>query len=286
MATGPAFVTQAPALTPPPTSLIRTATVIEHPDDLHWGGAMEWSPEGCADAVVVAQCVQAAKLGSRNRSGRIRFDAFGVLAYDSCSTFGMAAEDYEGRARRALAARESKAVEKEWWTATLVTANPHLAMAAAGANGGTAATTVVAGAQGLRTGLALLVQALADGNGGSGMIHARPFLVQLWYGLDLLYRDGGGKLWTGEGNQVVAGAGYPGTGPAAEARTASSEWAFATDAVDVHRGPVSILGPGGPGVENLDYANNEVIVRAERLYGLVFNGCVNAAVQFDPTLST
>lgn len=282
MATGPAFVIPAPALTPPPTSLIRTATVIEHTDDLHWASALEWSPEGCGNAVVVDQCAQAAKPGARNRPNKIRFDAFGVVAYDTCGTFGFVAADYDARARRLLAATESKAVEKEWWTATLVTANPHLAMNAAGANGGTAATTVGA-AQTLRAGLALLVQALADGNGGMGMIHARPFLVQQWFGLDLLYRDAGGKLWTGTGNQVVAGAGYPGTGPTGQALTSTSEWAFASDVVEVHRGPVDILGPGAPGIGNTDYVNNAVTVRAERLYALTVNGCVNAAVEINPT---
>lgn len=281
MATGPAAVIPAPALTPPPTSLIRTATVIEHPDDVHWGGALEWSPEGCGAATAVTQCDQAAKPGAKNRGATIRYEAFGVVAYDSCGTFGFPSQDYEGRARRLLAARESKAVEAEWWTGALISTNPHLAMTG-GTNGPNAVTLSGGTAQPLRLGLALLTQYLADLNGGMGMIHARPLLVEMWFGLQLLYRDAGGKLYTGLGNQVVAGSGYPGTGPTGQAVTATSEWAFATDNVEVHRGPVSVLGPGAPGITGTDLINNAVVARAERLYALTSNGCVNGAVNINP----
>lgn len=354
MATGPAYVIPAPALTPPPTGLIRTATVIEHTDDLHMGGALEWGPEGCGDAVAIDPCVggpvglfydgattsasttftsataafTAADVGRmifgppgiasgtyiasvsnattvilslpatatatllnfliagrpvvNNRPGKIRYDSFAVEAHDVCSTFGFPAGEYEARARRLLAARESKAVEAEWWVGLLFPQNPHLAKVA-GTNG-TNATTLAGGvAQGLRIALALLTQALADNNGGTGMIHARPFLVELWAGLQLIRVDGGGKIWTYTGNPVVAGTGYPGTGPNGEARAAGSEWAFCSDEVIVHRGPMFVPMAGGVTAENTDYVNNQVRLRAERQYALTTNGCVVAAINVNPT---
>ena len=285
MAAGPALVIPAPALTPPPNGLLRTATIVEH-DDLHFAGALEWSPEGCGSAVVFNPCTVNAGLGTtRNRASKIRYDAFAVEAHDSCSTYGWETGDYVGRAQRALLARETKAVEAEFWTGALFPANPHLAAAAPPANGGLAATTVTGVAASLRNGLALLVQAIADGNGGIGMIHARPHLVELWWGFDLLYRDAGGRLWTGVGNPVIPGAGYPGTGPNGEAVSGTSEWAFATDEVVVHRGPVFLPAPNVDAM-SVDYASNEVIGRAERSYALAMNGCVLAAAQINPTTET
>lgn len=352
MATGPAFVIPAPALTPPPTGLIRTATVVEHADDLHMGGALEWGPEGCGDAVAIDPCIggpvglfydgvangtttftsataafNAADVGKQimsplipsgtiivsvtnattvvlsqaatgsgtlqnfliagrpvtnNRPGKLRYDSFGVEAHDICSTFGYSTGDYEARARRLLAARESKAVEAEWWVGLLFPQNPHLAKTS-GTNG-TNATTLAGGvAQGLRIALALLVQALADNNAGSGMIHARPFLVELWASMQLIRVDGGGKLWTFAGNPIVAGTGYPGTGPNGEARAAGSEWAFASDEVFIHRGPVFVPMAGGVTADNTDYVNNQVRLRAERQYALVTNSCVVAAINVNPT---
>jgi hypothetical protein len=279
VATGPALVIAAPALTPPPNGLLRAATVIEH-DELHFGSALEWSPEGCGSAQVVDPCAVTDKGSAGNRPANIRYDAFVVEAHDACSTFGWQAADYDGRARRAIVARESKAVEAEYWSGTLKPANPHLAKPTS--SNGPAVTTLAGGAaQSLRLGLALLAQSIADGNGGTGMIHARPFLVELWWGLDLLYRDAGGRLLTGNGNLVVPGSGYPGTGPNGEAITASSEWAYATDEVIVHRGPVFTPTTGVNG-QSMDRALNEVISRAERPYALAVNGCVLSAVNINP----
>lgn len=281
MATGPGEVIAAPPITPFPTGLLRSAAITGH-DDIHFGSALEWPPENCTNATVLDPCSAALLPTATNRPAKIRFDAFAVHTYDVCSAFGWQTAEYEARARRAIAARESKAVEAEWWTGTLFSTNPHLAKAA-GANGPNATTLAGGAAQSLRISLAFLVQELADRNGGAGMIHCRPFLAQMWYGLQLLRVDGAGKLWTVTGNQVVPGAGYPGTGPAAEVVTTTSEWAFATDEVAVHRSSdVAVFGAGA-NAESIYKDTNTVLNRAERLYALTFNGCVNVAVNINPT---
>lgn len=287
MATGPARVIDAPLLTPPPNGLLRSATVIDE-EALHFGSALEWPAENCADLIIRDPCGTAAKPITANHPGTIRYDAFLVDAYDTCSAFAYQAADYEGRARRALAARETKAVESEWWTGTLFAANPHLARGGYAGTNGPATTTLAGGtAQSLAIGLALLVQYLADLNGGTGMIHARPYLAELWFSHFLIWRDNSGKLWTGNGNLIVPGAGYPGTSPTGAAISTTSEWAFATDAVEVHRGPVEVFAPRSPQqlAEVLDRTTNTVTVRAERLYALTTNGCVNAAVNINPNLT-
>lgn len=280
MPTGPAEIIIPPVLLAFPAGLLRAATVIGH-DDLHFGSAIEWSPENAADAQVVDPCAVLSKGTAGNHPATIRYDAFAVEAHDICGTFGFGAAEYEARARRTLAARESKAVEREWWTGTLSSANPHLAKAVS--TNGPATTTLSGGAaQSLRVAFALLVQALADLNAGPGMIHARPFLCELWGSLQLVRRDSSGKLRSACGVQVVAGAGYPGTGPAAEARTATSEWAYATDDVVVHQGDVG-MPARGVNAETLDRTTNTNTNRAERAYALAFNGAALVAVNVNPT---
>jgi hypothetical protein len=357
MPLGPQDLVAAPALSPPPNGILRSVTVIEHSDELHWGGTLGWVPEGGADAFVFDPCVgnlvpatfsdgvsnstttytsataaftaadvgkgitgtnipagtviasvssattvilsQAATASASglsfsiagripatpgNRPAQITYTPFVVDAFDACSTFGFQAADYEGRARRALAARESKAVGKEWWIGALFPLNPHLAKAT-GTNGPNTTTLAGGTAQTLRLGLSLLVQALADANGGTGIIWARPFLVELWFGLDLVRVGTDGKLYTASGHLVVPQAGSPGTGPTAQAITATSEWAWATDSIEVHRGPVEVFAPGVNGV-TVDRTLNEVTIRAQRLYAIAWNGLVNVAVNIDPTSNT
>jgi hypothetical protein len=280
VATGPAAIILAPPLAPPPTSLLRTAVVADH-DEEHWGSAIEWPPENCSGATVVDPCAIASKGTGGNHPATIRYDAFIVHIYDQCSALGYQVAEYDGRVRRAIAAREAQAVEREWWTGTLWAQNPHLAKTA-GANGPNVVSLAGGAAQSLRISLALLVQYIADLNGGLGMIHCRPYLAELWAGLQMIYRDNGGKLWTYTGQQVVAGHGYPGTGPTAQAISATSEWAYATDNVMVHRGPVYVPS-AGVNPETLDVTTNTVTNRAERTYALAVNGCVSAAVNVNPT---
>lgn len=350
MPLGPQTYIDAPAPSPPPNGLLRSAAVIEHGSDEGWGNGMAWSPENGNDAVAWDPCLPgpigmffdgattnasatftsatgaftgadigrtlvsanvpagttivavtnattvtlsanatATSTGQQftvmgrtptgNRTAGLTYTPFGVAARDTCSAFGFSAADYEGRARRALAARESKAVEREWWAGAIFPDNPHLA-----SNGNAVAftkpTTVAGGvAQGLRTGLAILVQEMGDRNAGVGMIHARPKLVTLWMASNLIRVGTDGKLYTESGVMIVPGRGYPGTGPTGQAVSAASEWAYGTDPVEVHRGPITVL--GGPDVA--DSVNNVITARAERLYGIAWNAVTNVAIQFDPT---
>lgn len=218
----------------------------------------------------------ATKSTGANHPGLRSFMPYPLYARDSCSTIGWRSADYERRARELLMIGESEAIEREIWTGTRQPTNPRF-------NNG---ATTVGTAQGRALGLALLVQAIADGNGGIGMIHARPKLVELWHASGGLYRDAlSGLLFTATGIPVVAGAGYPGTGPADQATSATSEWAFATDIVSVHLGPVFVTPDSGEWAQATNRSTNVVEWRAERGVVAVWNGCVLAAVEVNPANS-
>lgn len=274
MPLAPQAYVEAPAPSPPPNGLLRSAVVIDDAA-MRWGEVV-WAPESCGNATVFDPCAASEVTSlAANRPASRSFVPFVVDAYDTCSTFGFAAADYEGRARRALAARETKAVEAEWWEGDLFSANPHLAAPAATILGG-------GSAQSRRLAVALLTQAAADLNAGTGMIHVRAFLAALLFSDGLVRVGNDGKLYTGTGLLVVPGAGYTGTGPAGQAIGANTEWAYVTDPVEVHRGPVEVF--ANQLAETVDRGRNTVAVRAQRLYAIAWNGCALAAVNVDPTL--
>lgn len=214
------------------------------------------------------------RLPGNNRPPLVSLQPFPVEAVDTCSAFGFDMADYEGRARRLMAVRESKAVEREFLLAEIITTNIHL-------QDSTRVTQPVGTtAQGLRTGLARLVQAIADYNLGQGMIHARPFLVEMWMSHDLLYREGR-KLYTATGNLVVPGSGYTGAAPDGTAVTPTAEWAYATDTLQVKRSPIDV--PASDMSQVLDRTTNSVTVRAQRFYSVQGQFCTIAAVKLDTT---
>lgn len=252
----------APAITPPPNGLLNTAAVIDHgPDDIRWLGGISFSPENFAPAVVLDPCATTPFEYERNRAPQRSVLPFPIEAYDQCSSFGFSKADYEGRARRALAARESEAIEKELDTGSGNTDNPHFQ------DGDF--TSVIAGTFGIDRSLGIAVQAIADNRLGIGMIHARPSIVTAWnHAGALLFRNN--KIYTIGGHLVVPGSGYSGAAVNGTPPTTTSEWVYVTDMLIVHRGPVEVFTPEA-GLQYVDRATNTVEVRAQRTASVVGN---------------
>ncbi len=278
MATGAAQEINAPLLSPPANGLLNSVTVIDHTDE-HWANGLTFVPEDCDDALVYDPCSVTAVDGAAHRKASLTFLPFVVEAYDRCSTFAWQSAEYEGRARRALAARESKAVEKEFAIGAVIPANTHFQ------DNTNTVKLLSSVAQGLRTGLQALVQGIADRNLGRGVIHARPYLVTAWSALNLL-RWENGKLYTLTGSLVVPGSGYTGAAPDGSAPVPASEWAYATGNVEVHRGPVEVFAGAIEGQGGSITTKNEAIVRAQRFYSVVFNACAVVGVNINPTSAT
>lgn len=232
------------------------------------------SANATATATNVTITIASRPLGS-GRPAAQTVQPFGVQAYDICSTIGYEQADYEGRATRALIAHESKGVEREFWTGAVTgTVNRHLQDTSntQQLNSGTA--------YGLRSGLAALVQAIADNNLGLGMIHARPSLITQWSSQNLLVRQNN-KLYTVSGNLVVPGSGYTGSARDGTAPVANAEWAYVTDVLQVQRGPIEIFAGLQDGA--VDRTLNEVTSRAQRMYAVTGNFCAVIGAKIDTT---
>lgn len=215
----------------------------------------------------------ATKASTATRGARRNFFPVVIIGRDQCQA-GNPQSVYEARAAEHLEVHWSTTLERQLWTGTIEPTSPFFA------NG--TATTVGAANTTLSLGLAELVQALASGGvAGGGVIHARPKIVELWQAGGHLHYDGDCVLRTPTGIAVVAGDGYPGTGPAGQAVTATSEWAFATGAMDVHASPIFLNPATLAGAVNR--STNQVDYRAERSAVAIWGGCVTAAVSINPT---
>ena len=105
------------------------------------------------------------------------------------------------------------------------------------------------------------------------MIHATPELVSMWTHTGALREDGPRLVTVAKGTIIVAGSGYPGTGPlghANAAATADTCWAFASGLVHLRYSEI-VVTPDNMR-EALNRANNTVTYGASRY----------AAASFDP----
>jgi hypothetical protein len=275
--TAPTSVIDAPARDPWPTGLIPTARVlgrlVTHTDDRFMGG-LGFSPLACDPLEVFALCATVSLGATPTRDAERVFDPFTIVGADICSPIAWRTNDGQGRAMEQMLTLGSKPIEAEMWTGAL-TGNPHL--------GAASTTVVVAGAQTPVAGLAALEQAIADGNSGSGAIYARPSLVEVWDGAGLLRRDPDGTLATINGTPVIAGSGFPGTGPNGEAVSTTSEWAYATDAFEVHIGPASSQTDDIAQATNR--STNTTAWRVEMGAVAIWGGCLTVTVQINPSVS-
>lgn len=163
------------------------------------------------------------------------YDPFLAVGLDSRSLFGWPNTDMADRvqrASRALVAHEAWQAEREFWTGTAVPTNLHLTASPDSGQSSPHRTlvfpfplptptpgTVLGVKESLSDSLASLDQAIAAADAGSGMIHASCYVVQKWSQVYPFLRDARGNIRTVNGNLLVPGYGYPGTGPDQMARS-------------------------------------------------------------------
>jgi hypothetical protein len=85
-------------------------------------------------------------------------------------------------------------------------------------------------------------------------------VVALWHREGMVIVNGG-ILQDVFGNVIIGDRGYDGSGPAAEAATATTGWAYATGAIELYRTTVGVL-------EGWDRDTNSHKVIASRYYGI------------------
>ena len=215
-------------------SLIQAAEIVTHPTD-RFAGGVAWTPEplrgeGSGDIGVWKVDAANNPVTGYARSAPASGQPYGIWASEKSSAFGLDFAELQTRVQRKLLAYESMAIEAQLWSdGTGENSSMKLAQASASTVGSSAGQNVT-------DSLGYLDMAIAT-TWGRGMIHCRPTILSTAYGAQCIRVEG--NTWLSPmGNIIIPGAGYAGTGPAGQAVTATSEWAYATPAVQVHRGAI------------------------------------------------
>lgn len=275
----------APPATPPRLGLLTSAA---RPDmgGGRWINGISFSPEACMAEGVWWWCPDTSgegrptgqapsqPKGTDENPDVVQYRPWALHVDDTCSTFGFNVRDYQGRARRKLLANQSYQVEHELWTGETAqtAAFPNNWLTNSG-------SLTDLGTEPLIYALAALQEHLADVISGSrGMIHCTVRTATLWLSAGVIRREGN-LLLDGFDNIIVAGSGYPGTGPDDEDPPVSldRQWAYATSMV--HYAEDDIVVVPGDFAEAVDRDTNTVTFRAERVVGAWWDGCAHAAVE-------
>lgn len=255
------------------------------PDSVHWQQGVTWIERCPTGDTTYDECLSVTGTGAppeppaktANVSQEYRgATPFTVIAEFQCTPIGLG--EAQSVAQDALARVEQQQLENAFWSgqaADQAVVFPHLAADAEVADGEvvlqSTASPVVTGAD-VAAALGALEQELADCYKGQGLIHvprsALPTLAA-WN----LVREADGKLLTPNGNVIVAGGGYPGTGPDGTAPADGTTWIYATGAAWGYRSSVYFTQVR----DSLDRASNTLRMQAERTYLIGFECCLLAA---------
>lgn len=268
----------APARTPLPYGLLSVAQTPSAPD-IHWRLGVRYEPDPCSpDGVTVEVCpaTGSPELKPPTDTWFTRAaNPFTVYALPVCSPVGNY-DEYEAMVRRAFAAGEGRAIEREFWTGARGT-TPHLAANVAVSGTGfdfdvleqSAAVSVTGSPVDITEGIALLEQQLASCYGHEGVIHV-PHIGLAHLFSKTLARVDGTRLRSPAGHLIAAGTGYPGTAPDGSGPTGGVWWIYATGAVFVHASPVEITSTRG---QALDRERNDMFLVGERTYVFGWDCC-------------
>jgi hypothetical protein len=287
---GPLWAIDGPPPQPPARSLLTAARIVPDADAggaERWGNGVEVYPYPPGPAGVHDACATGSDRVKQD-GGLIPLPQFGAMTVylsETCSSLGIfgeglsnaqAQDRFVARARTALAAVESQAVEREFFAGDVLGLNPFLADGNGTFPNANTATNV--------TEAFALLEAEIASVGGSGMIHCSPRIITYasLAGLIIWPLNRGTQLYTLNGTLVVPGQGYvdDSVNPAGHSGAGNgNEWIYATGLVDIRRSDYEVL-PDSL-FQALDRETNLLTYRVERTYLVDWDTVLQSAVLVD-----
>lgn len=229
----PYVITVGPVATPSIHGLDASAERVTDGDG-RWVNGFQWVPDGCGGVSSLAPlCDQPEDDWSdpvTEPASCVVVQPFMLELLTDRTTFTADITDYRARTLRLFENGWAWALEREFWTGAINSGTQHLA-----STGAVVLNSVANPITGVSPGraLSLLEGALGDcGGGRRGTIHAPADVASMWTYAGAAIKEDGKRLATvAKGNIVVAGSGYPGTGPVgktAATPTGNLAWVFAT----------------------------------------------------------
>lgn len=280
--------------------LIRSANVVVSGSDeettadgqrTRWVNGFSFDPDPCGGGHIVDPCqlgTGADAAGAQSCDAVTGIQPYIIESLITRSTFDNRPDYYRTLTERKLYGIQSKVLETEFWAGAKAisqswTKNQYLANP-------TGLTILQSGsAMGIIDGLAALEQAAADNRSwGRSTIHATPRLVTHWISQQLVKAipNPPGTLQTQMGTIVIAGAGYPGTGPGGSSGVNLNhlQWAFVTPIPDVRLGAVTYNETDTDEVAVTRSANDRR-VRVARFAAATMSPCYRACALINMTTS-
>jgi hypothetical protein len=260
-----AQIVEGPTRQPLPFGLFSVLTPRPSGDDRWQMEGVQWETLACTPASGIGDPCAEDVTGLPKNLGVSGGDlgegsAFTVYGSYTCNPIGTTFQTVADRATQHLLTREEARVEQAVWTGDLD-------------NTGFVTGAEDAGAGTLKRGIANLEGWLATNYGSKGVIHMTRAAALLAIDAGVVEVKGS-TLQTKIGTPVVAGAGYPGTGPTGQAPAANSTYIYATPAMLGYRTDVF---PGVDPVEaGLNRSKNDLHAVSERTYLVGWDPCGTA----------
>lgn len=251
----------------PATGLLPLARKPSTSDE-RWTGGYEYLPKvpprNLRNRSLLTPADQGANLGSGvTNTPLVQTTPWQLEVEHRITTFQMNTGDPEADAREQLEAYTSMLLERELWTGEIKALEnlPNRVLSSV------SAITVTGAAQPPQKAVGLLVDAITSPTGGK---MPGPIMIHMPKRMALLLPDGWRNPQTLEdhGFVVVAGAGYPGTGP----NGTGDNWIYATEVVNVRLTDIEVI----PGQlrESILTSENTIPYLARRIGATDFAGPV------------
>jgi len=278
----PLLFVDRPTFAPLPHGLLDAlASAIRSPGNPHWENGVRYETLCASSDTTYDECLVVSGTGAapapppaKSETAELEWRGalpFTVYAEVDCSVPGFW-DHAEESVRRTITQSEQREVERALWTGVAggaLVVHPHLASNAEVFDEGTpdilldTAATIVTGV-GVTGSLGELEDALAGCYDGVGVIHVPRRLAPALANINALsYVDG--RYVTSNGNVVVLGSGYPGTGPDGTGTT----WIYATGMPFIYRSVVRVFRPR----DSIDRATNTLYTIAELTYVIGWDCC-------------
>lgn len=257
---------------------ILSATEPIYLEDPHWQSGFEFESDCSVDTdSTLPPCPD--PVAEKATDGGLLFctaDPFTVLGSYKCSTGGRPVSEAMAIADNRLRRNKERGVERTFWTGltNVGTVNPSLQ----GGNSSCGITPIDItpdnGTLNTLQAVAALESVMVECiPGGIGVIHVNQgFLMYLTS--NLLAKQNNGKFYTPSGQLIVAGAGYPTSGPGNVPSAPGETWIFATGPMAVYYSDVFYT-PSNVG-QAIDRRINDITFYAEQTFSVVWECCVFA----------
>jgi hypothetical protein len=255
-----------PGLLEPVISLLHAANdPLQAGDetDGRWVNGISFQPHDNSAPWVRDSCDGSGTNSPGYTPGLVDWQAYVIGVDDTCSAMGYQGHQFKDRLDMRLKVGRHKAVETEFWGGALASAEsyPNAWLTKIGVTN----LSPTGSAPTVHRAFEILEQGLADcGLGGRGMIHCRPEALPYLTTI----RRVGNLILTARDTIVVAGTGYPNTGPGGSAPAAGNTWLFATGMVDVRLDSKNVnyytVDPLGRTAETSGFTDDEIVMNMNR----------------------